>query len=55
MGTVGFLDLPVVTPEAHAIFAEDIADEGYVMNVSRLWAYNPGFRNPPQFLEVVKL
>jgi uncharacterized peroxidase-related enzyme len=42
MGTIGFLDLPVVTPEAQAIFDEDVADFGYVMNVSRLWAYNPG-------------
>jgi uncharacterized peroxidase-related enzyme len=42
MGTIGFLDLPVVTPEAQAIFDEDIAEDGYVMNVSRLWAYNPG-------------
>ena len=36
MGTIGFLDLPVVTPEAQAIFDEDIAEDGYVMNVSRL-------------------
>ncbi len=42
MGTIGFLDLPVVTPEAQALFDEDIAEDGYVMNVSRLWAYNPG-------------
>jgi alkylhydroperoxidase family enzyme len=42
MGTIGFLDLPVVTPEAQRIFDEDIAEEGYVTNVSRLWAYNPG-------------
>lgn len=38
---IGFLDLPVVTPEAQAIFDEDVAEDGYVMNVSRLWAYNP--------------
>ena len=42
MGTIGFLDLPSVTPEARAIFDEDVAELGYVMNVSRLWAYNPG-------------
>jgi uncharacterized peroxidase-related enzyme len=42
MSMIGFLDLPVVTPEAQAIFDEDIAEDGYVMNVSRLWAYNPG-------------
>ena len=41
MGRIGFLDLPLVTPEAQMIFDEDIAEDGYVMNVSRLWAYNP--------------
>jgi uncharacterized peroxidase-related enzyme len=41
MGRIGFLDLPLVTPDAQAIFDEDIAEDGYVMNVSRLWAYNP--------------
>lgn len=41
MGKIGFLDLPLVTPEAQAIFDEDIAEDGYVMNVSRLWAYHP--------------
>ena len=39
MGTVGFLDLPVVRPEAQAIFDDDIAEDGYVTNVSRSWAY----------------
>jgi alkylhydroperoxidase family enzyme len=42
METIGFLGLPSVTPEAQAIFDEDIAEDGYVMNVSRLWAYDPG-------------
>lgn len=42
MGTIGFLELPAVTTEAQAIFDEDIAEDGYVMNVSRLWAYNAG-------------
>jgi alkylhydroperoxidase family enzyme len=42
MGTIGFLKLPVLTPEAQTIYDEDIAEEGYVMNVSRLWAYNAG-------------
>lgn len=37
----GFLDAPVVTAEAQRIFAEDVTDFGYVMNVSRLWAYQP--------------
>jgi uncharacterized peroxidase-related enzyme len=39
---IGFLDLPLVTSEAQVIFDEDVAEDGYVMNVSRLWAYNPG-------------
>jgi uncharacterized peroxidase-related enzyme len=38
--TIGFLELPVVTAEAQAIFDEDVAEDGYVMNVSKLWAYN---------------
>jgi uncharacterized peroxidase-related enzyme len=42
METIGFLGLPSVTREAQAIFDEDIAEDGYVMNVSRLWAYDPG-------------
>jgi uncharacterized peroxidase-related enzyme len=37
----GFLEAPVLTAEAQRIFAEDITDFGYVMNVSRLWAYQP--------------
>jgi uncharacterized peroxidase-related enzyme len=41
MSTVGFLATPAHTPEAQQLFDEDIADEGYVMNVSRLWAYQP--------------
>jgi uncharacterized peroxidase-related enzyme len=38
---IGFLDVPAVTPEAQAIFDDDLAEDGYVMNVSRLWAYDP--------------
>ena len=41
MGTIGFLDHPTVTPEGQALFDEDVSEDGYVMNVSRLWAYNP--------------
>jgi alkylhydroperoxidase family enzyme len=40
VSTIGFLELPAVTPEAQALFDEDVAEDGYVMNVSRLWAYN---------------
>jgi len=34
-----FLAEAEVTPEAKAMFEEDIAELGYVMNLSRLWAY----------------
>jgi hypothetical protein len=39
--TIGFLAVPPTTAEAQRIFDDDIADLGYVMNVSRLWAYKP--------------
>jgi alkylhydroperoxidase family enzyme len=41
----GFLRAPEPTPEAECLFAEDLADVGYIMNVSRLWAYQPGTVN----------
>jgi alkylhydroperoxidase family enzyme len=40
MDTIGFLELPSPTPEAQALFDEDVAEDGYVMNVSRLWSHN---------------
>jgi alkylhydroperoxidase family enzyme len=40
MSTIGFLKLPAVTADAQALFDEDVAEDGYVMNVSKLWAYN---------------
>jgi alkylhydroperoxidase family enzyme len=40
MSTIGFLELPGITPEAQTLFDEDVAEDGYVMNVSKLWAYN---------------
>jgi len=39
--TIGFLRIPEVTAEAQQSFDEDIAELGYVMNVSRLWSYQP--------------
>ena len=36
-----YLNDPVHTPEAQALFDTDIHDAGYVMNASRLWAYQP--------------
>jgi uncharacterized peroxidase-related enzyme len=40
--SAGFLEEPPVTPEAQALYDEDEAESGYVWNVSRLWAYQPG-------------
>jgi uncharacterized peroxidase-related enzyme len=39
--TGSFLGQPPITPKAQALYDEDIADGGYVWNVSRLWAYQP--------------
>lgn len=41
MHKIGFLGVPEPTAESQRIFAEDVAEVGYVMNVSRLWAYQP--------------
>jgi uncharacterized peroxidase-related enzyme len=41
MTTIGFLGVPAPTAASQKSFDEDIADLGYVMNVSRLWAYQP--------------
>src|ERR1700723_3213988 len=40
MSTIGFLTLPPVTSEAQALFDEDVAEDGYVMNVTKLWSHN---------------
>ena len=40
MSTVGFLELPPTTSEAQALFDEDIAEDGHVMNVTKLWSHN---------------
>jgi alkylhydroperoxidase family enzyme len=40
MTTIGFLELPSPTAEAQALFDEDIAEDGYVMNVTKLWSYH---------------
>jgi alkylhydroperoxidase family enzyme len=39
--TIGFLHVPRPTAPGQQMFDEDVADLGYVMNVSRLWAYQP--------------
>jgi alkylhydroperoxidase family enzyme len=40
MTAIGFLELPSTTPEAQALFDEDVAEDGYVMNVTKLWSHN---------------
>ncbi len=39
MSGSGFLGTPDPTPEAERLFEEDISDLGFVMNTSKLWAY----------------
>jgi uncharacterized peroxidase-related enzyme len=39
--TGGFLEEPPPSPQAQALYDEDLADGGYVSNVSRLWAHQP--------------
>jgi uncharacterized peroxidase-related enzyme len=41
MSMVGFLAGQAPDAEAKRIFDDDVAELGYVMNVSRLWAYQP--------------
>lgn len=40
-GAAGFLGAPDPTPEAEHTFAQDVADNGYVMNLTRVWAHVP--------------
>jgi alkylhydroperoxidase family enzyme len=42
MTGIGFLSVPDQTAEAQSLFDEDVSELGYVMNSSRLWAYQPG-------------
>ncbi len=39
--TGSFLAEPPASPEVQALFDEDLADDGYVGSVSRLWAHQP--------------
>ncbi|PRY35678.1 carboxymuconolactone decarboxylase family protein [Umezawaea tangerina] len=41
MSSAGFLSTPEPDEAARRLFDEDVADVGYVMNASRLWAYQP--------------
>ena len=40
--TGSFLEEPTVSTEAQALYDEDLGDGGYVWNVTRLWAHQPG-------------
>ena len=40
--TGSFLGEPPVSPQVQALYDEDLAGGGYVWNVSRLWAHQPG-------------
>jgi uncharacterized peroxidase-related enzyme len=39
--TGSFLEEPPVSGPVQALYDEDLADDGYVSNVSRLWAHQP--------------
>jgi uncharacterized peroxidase-related enzyme len=39
--TGSFLGEPPVSAQVQALYDEDLADDGYVSNVSRLWAHQP--------------
>lgn len=45
MSAVGFLAECAPDAEAQRLFDDDVAELGYVMNVSRLWAYQPATVN----------
>jgi alkylhydroperoxidase family enzyme len=39
-----FLTPPEETAAVRALYAEDLADNGYVMNASRVWGHSPGLQ-----------
>ncbi len=39
--TSSFLEEPEVSPEVQELYNEDLAEDGYIWNVTRLWAYQP--------------
>jgi alkylhydroperoxidase family enzyme len=45
MNTIGFLGVPEPGDEAQRLFDDDVSGIGYVMNTSRLWAYQPATLN----------
>ncbi|MGH7666528.1 MAG: carboxymuconolactone decarboxylase family protein [Candidatus Dormibacteria bacterium] len=45
MSEIGFLATPEPNSEAQRLFDDDTSELGYVMNASRLWAYQPAVLN----------
>jgi uncharacterized peroxidase-related enzyme len=43
--TGSFLEEPPMSAPVQALFDEDLTDDGYVWNVTRLWAHQPGTVN----------
>lgn len=43
--TGSFLGEPPVSPQAEALYDDDLKDDGYVWNVTRLWAHQPDTMN----------
>ncbi len=43
--TGSFLEEPPVTAQVQALFDDDLKDDGYIWNVSRLWAHQPDTMN----------
>jgi hypothetical protein len=41
-----FLEEPPVSAPVQALYDEDLAEDGYVSNVSRLWAHQPETLRP---------
>ncbi|MBO3746806.1 hypothetical protein J5X84_12075 [Streptosporangiaceae bacterium NEAU-GS5] len=39
-----FLNPPEITTEVEKLYADDIAEDGYVMNVSLIWGYRPSLQ-----------
>jgi hypothetical protein len=39
--TGSFLHGPPVSPRVQALYDEDLADDGYIWSLSRLWAHQP--------------
>lgn len=41
----GFLEVPATTPPVQALYDQDVAEVGYVMNASRMWAHAPALHD----------